>query len=120
KCNAPKGGTGTCEDGSCKGACGKNTHLCDGECVSSTDANNCGDNCKKCPSRRNAQAACVSNACTITCAPGFADCDTIAANGCEADLATDAFNCGACNTFCGGTCQGSACVTDSPPYPWPF
>ena len=40
------------------------------------------------------------------CLPFYADCDHVEANGCEANLLTDAANCG----FCGGGCDGLACV----------
>lgn len=36
----------------------------------------------------------------FTCFAGFADCDGDASNTCEAPLATDARNCGACGTVC--------------------
>jgi hypothetical protein len=53
------------------------------------------------------------------CAPGYANCDGNAANGCEVDLTEDPNHCGTCSTSCGvpgdaigvcvaGTC-GSAC-----------
>ncbi len=43
--------------------------------------------------------------CTITCAPGFGDCDTNLANGCETVLDTIS-NCGTCATEC--SCYGEA------------
>jgi hypothetical protein len=47
------------------------------------------------------------------CSAPLADCDGIAANGCEADLSTDPKNCGVCGNDCGpyGQCCGIAmCV----------
>jgi alpha-tubulin suppressor-like RCC1 family protein len=46
-----------------------------------------------------------------SCASGFDDCDGIYANGCEADLSSDAMNCGACGTACGpgGSCAAGSC-----------
>ena len=39
-----------------------------------------------------------------------ADCDGVAANGCEVDLRTSATACGACGTSCGtGRCEDSRC-----------
>ncbi len=47
-----------------------------------------------------------------TCARGFADCDRSTSNGCEADLSSDASNCGSCGHACAGgeVCTGGACV----------
>lgn len=54
------------------------------------------------------------------CAPGTADCDRDAQNGCEAVLADDPQNCGICGVQCatphtdaacmGGTCRVIACT----------
>jgi hypothetical protein len=43
----------------------------------------------------------------VMCAPGTADCDALAANGCETNVASDAHNCGACGASCA---SGQACV----------
>lgn len=54
------------------------------------------------------------------CDPGFADCDGLADNGCEANL-SDVNSCGACGTVCGGdhassvTCAGGACNASCEP-----
>jgi hypothetical protein len=60
-------------------------------------------------------------ACDVQCDLGFADCDMVAANGCEVDTQTDADNCGACGAVCslphatsactGGSCSIAACDT---------
>ena len=54
--------------------------------------------------------------CVISaCDPGYADCDQVVANGCEAATQTDPANCGACNTSClvvkkgTGACQTGKC-----------
>jgi hypothetical protein len=78
-----------------------------------TDANNCGKCQNVCPdSRPNSQAVCVDGACP--CLKGWADCDqSNPTNGCEAELAVDEFNCGACGVVCaqGQICTAGACVT---------
>lgn len=54
--------------------------------------------------------------CTVTaCDAGFADCDGVAANGCEANLRSDAGSCGACGVSCGagGTCTAGVCVASA-------
>ncbi len=56
-------------------------------------------------------------ACTIaSCNAGYADCDGVATDGCEAILATDASNCGACGNACGAglTCSSGACSAALP------
>jgi hypothetical protein len=48
------------------------------------------------PSKHVASVACQKSACTITaCAPGWADCDAKADNGCEASLSSGG-RCGGC------------------------
>jgi hypothetical protein len=69
----------------------------------------------------NATPGCVGGACTVaSCAAPFADCDGIAANGCEANLLAGVETCGACDincikdnteSFCnGGNCNITACA----------
>ena len=51
--------------------------------------------------------------CDSVCLSGFADCNLVAADGCEADL-TAASSCGACGLVCGGAtpnCVGGVCVS---------
>ncbi len=62
----------------------------------------------------NAAGVCAGGVCGApTCAPGFADCDGNAANGCEAALGSDADNCGACGNACGMTCDSAAVFTET-------
>ena len=49
---------------------------------------------------------CGAGKCNLSCNSGYANCDGNDANGCEAKLATDGTNCGAC----GVNCNGSACM----------
>ena len=61
--------------------------------------------------------SCVGGACTIAaCAPGFADCDGLASNGCETNVNT-AVNCRACGTKCpaGQVCGFGGCVSGCTP-----
>jgi hypothetical protein len=65
--------------------------------------------------------ACVREQCKFRkCIAPFADCDGDLANGCEAELASSAKHCGACNNACisdvnvirtctGGSCKSTAC-----------
>jgi hypothetical protein len=59
----------------------------------------------------NAAAYCSAGACTFACTAGYADCDGVAGNGCEASLNTDSTNCGTCGRSCcaGGACTAGTC-----------
>src|SRR5207244_4341127 len=72
----------------------------------------CGACTNACPAQDNAAPTCVSSSCGTSCQGAFADCDLDAQNGCEADTAHDAANCGACGTTCSGTAAycASGCV----------
>src|SRR5207247_2092926 len=78
----------------------------------SSDARNCGGCNRPCGAAPNAQATCINAFCSVRCAGGWGDCDLVAQNGCEVNLATDDANCGACGKVCpqGQVCQGSACT----------
>ena len=86
---------------------------CGDQCV---DTNAAADHCGRCGNRcaaANAAGACAAGACVFTCNAGFADCDMMPANGCEADLSAPA-TCGSCSNRCAGmngtpTCASGAC-----------
>ena len=54
----------------------------------------------------------TGNVCVVTsCSAGRADCDGRRSNGCEADLHSDATNCGACGSGCSrGACVDGTCT----------
>lgn len=91
----------------CAGTC------CSGACKSlATDPANCGTCGANCGSFPNVNVTCSNGTCYYACAPGWADCDGYAANGCETYIARDANNCGACGYVCGGEtpyCSNGAC-----------
>ncbi len=69
----------------------------------------------------NAKAVCQAGACVLGgCDTGFKNCDANDANGCEANLAADPNQCGACGSVCvvpnatatcvSGTCRVGACI----------
>jgi hypothetical protein len=68
----------------------------------------------ECAPRANATGTCAGASCVYRCVAGFADCDNIAANGCEAPLGTPQ-NCSACGMSCTGAtpvCEASMrCVS---------
>ncbi len=91
-----------CDAGNCppgQGDC--NDNPADGcETDTFSDIDNCGW-CGHACSFANASAQCNSGMCEIiACDAGFEDCDGEVGNGCEADLAYDPLNCGACGDAC--------------------
>ena len=80
----------------------------------STCGTSCGDR-EECKDTNAAAVACTDGKCVVTCAPGFANCDGKARNGCEVDLSAPS-SCGtSCETraVCQGTtpsCATGACV----------
>ncbi len=78
-----------------------------------SDPSTCGACRNACPSGQNAAATCTRGVCGLTCAPGFGNCDFVAANGCEADLSAPA-SCGVCGNRCStGPNQTARCVMGS-------
>ncbi|MFI5298457.1 MAG: hypothetical protein ACHREM_10185, partial [Polyangiales bacterium] len=79
----------------------------------SGDVNNCGG-CGITCSAANASVSCVGGICQMgACAPGFADCNLLAADGCEVNLKTNGLNCGTCGNICTGNNAAEACVAGS-------
>jgi RHS repeat-associated protein len=114
-------GTPACVGGACTiGACNPGFANCSNNpatgCETSvTTVANCGA-CGNACAVANGTAACVSGSCAIgSCNAGFANCDGIAAHGCNVDITT-ATNCGACGVVCKGAanaspaCAGGACT----------
>jgi len=108
-CSLPNA-TPTCTEGACViGSCTGSWEDCnkvatDGcEVNTDTDVANCGI-CGTICTLPNATAACSAGICAIaSCNSGFGDCNDAPADGCEANTATDVFNCGACDRSCGST-----------------
>lgn len=98
--------------------CKEDQKLCDDECVRKGVLHGCdAESCEPCPKPANAYAGCADGACSLSeCEMGYDDCDGDESNGCEAKLANDAQNCGACGAVCEGAdnasvgCLGGACV----------
>ncbi len=114
--------TPTCAGGTCAiSACGAGFGNCD-----MTDGNGCETtldtvmHCGTCGtvcSYAHATPICALPAgCSMgRCDANFADCDSNAANGCEADLRTNTSNCGRCNHACAATfgCTNAVCANES-------
>jgi hypothetical protein len=90
-------------------------------CVNvSADINNCGSCGAVCPIAPNAARLCQMGACTTICNPGFSDCNSSPADGCETNTGVDVNNCGGCGIHCAPmtmTCQNGMCIPISPGAP---
>jgi hypothetical protein len=106
--------SGVCGIGSCNAGYGDCDHNPANGCEVNvtSDVNNCGA-CGHVCALPNATPACSSSACRIVaCNPGYADCNAIAADGCEVNITQDPNNCGGCGHVCtaGRVCTGGTCV----------
>jgi hypothetical protein len=112
------GGPATCQGGVCVATtCPAGLADCDRQAANGceraittvTDCGGCGVVCAPSP---HAVPVCTSGGCGVACEPGWSDCDGVASNGCEQDVATDASHCGSCGRQCtdGRTCVGGGCT----------
>jgi outer membrane protein assembly factor BamB len=103
------------------GGCPASRTLCGTQCVDPRDPDfGCGS-CTPCViprGRAKCEAAGPLYACSVAkCEPGYGNCNRFPSDGCEASLADDAANCGACGTACQasgtfiGVCKASVCGT---------
>ena len=114
----PSGANSTpfCATGACGIRCDAGFGDCDGNpangCETALDSTtNCGG-CGIACDYAHGTAACTAGVCAMTgCATNFADCNSTAADGCEADLLADSAHCSACTTACGAdqVCSNGAC-----------
>jgi len=108
---------GACIHGGCaSGVCGTGFGDCDHTPVNGceTDLRSSVDHCGKCSTPcnfANGAGVCVASKCQVTgCDAGFANCDSVAANGCEVDTIHDDLNCGGCGQACPtGHCVRGGC-----------
>jgi hypothetical protein len=125
-CPAPPHAVAGCAGGVCSvGGCADGWDDCSGgatdgcETATGADVTNCGTCGNVCPVRARATTTCTGGLCGFTCLAGWANCNGVAADGCEANLGSDPLHCGTCTTLCplpphsvrtcaGGVC-GSAC-----------
>ncbi len=93
---------GLCVAGcSATSACPAGETCCSGACVNlMASPVSCGACDNRC-GLPNAVGACSGGTCNVgTCVSGFANCDGMAANGCEVNAETDVNHCGSCATVC--------------------
>jgi len=95
--------------------CAAGESCCGGSCVDTrTSVAHCGACDARC-APANATAACAAGACGVaSCAAPFADCDTTAANGCEADTRTSAAHCGRCGNAASAPNATAVCRDGAP------
>ena len=105
-CSAGVCGTGplVCSGGlaNCDGdvANGCEVNLSTGTPATTGIVNHCGA-CGRTCSFANAAAQCLAGQCVMgACNPGFADCDTDPANGCETNTQFSTLHCGRCGNQC--------------------
>jgi hypothetical protein len=110
--------TPACTGGNCAIAmCNAGYADCDGNPATGCEASlNSPSHCGSCTNvcnLPNATAGCNGGTCVIAaCQGGYADCNNIAADGCEKNLNTDPQNCGGCGRPCTGNqiCGGGTCA----------
>ena len=124
RCSGPNSMQG-CQMGACQiDSCAKGYSDCDKKvetgCESDvgSDLKNCGGCGNACAVPQNGNPACVNGVCGLKdCQPGFADCNMMAMDGCEADL-TGLKHCGGCGKACVGpqntdvSCNGGVCAVN--------
>jgi len=95
--------------------CDSSRFPCDTD-LSSDDDNcgGCGVRCGGAIAETRSKWSCVEGQCTFSCTNAASDCDDDFSNGCEANLARDANNCGQCGKKCpdGLDCREATCVDD--------
>lgn len=95
----------------------QNEILCNGVCTNlTTSADHCGACENRCLAEHGTPACGRSGTGSITCIVqscdrGFADCDSVVANGCETSVSDDAMNCGMCGNSCPAPMNGTKLCT---------
>jgi len=122
RCAGGPNQSAACEAGACRSTCAAGWSHCsasasDGcEVHTEVDVKNCGACGHACPAVPGATAVCRAGGCAMfSCMAPFADCDGLAANGCEVNTSDDTGNCGACGQACPAVdngapgCRASTC-----------
>lgn len=114
-CGAASLGTRDCVSGRCVLRCNAGQGDCDNdgrscETTLSNSLDHCGACGRPCPSSSTTSTpSCSAGMCTTTaCSGSTRNCDRVASNGCEANIQSDAANCGGCGVACAA---GAMCVS---------
>ena len=101
--------TGRCTVGTCVAGWGDCNGLPDDGCEANlqSDPTHCGT-CDVGCSSNNGTASCNLGQCSIACTSGFGNCDEVATNGCEVNLAISVAHCATCSHPCPVPSNGSA------------
>jgi len=118
-CTVANGAPG-CVGGACTVAsCNPGFADCDNNPANGCETNlnstpsSCGT-CGRVCSTPNGAPGCIGGNCTTAaCNAGFADCNGLAADGCETNTNTSPFACGVCNNVCSEPNATAACVGGS-------
>lgn len=118
ECAAGPNQIANCSDGVCATECVDGFGDCDGSAgdgceTALTSPSACGSCTNACSAGPNQVPTCDGGACGAECVAGFADCNGLASDGCEADLDSSQLHCGRCGRICGLTesCVAGACAT---------
>jgi hypothetical protein len=127
RCDTPNG-VGSCTMGVCGiASCNAGFDNCDMSVLNGCETNLQTDtqSCGRCGTRcvtPNGTAVCAMGTCGVgACDTGYANCDMMAANGCEVLTVNDRSNCGRCGNVCptppSGTtvCRAGACLVSACP-----
>jgi len=112
-CAVPHGAV-DCSSGSCLLTCEIGYADCDVsatngcEISAADDALSCGS-CGRACTNAHGETGCAGGLCLPVCTAGFADCDSDATNGCEADL-TSVTSCGTCALACTNAHGATSCA----------
>lgn len=117
---ACSGAGATCSAGTCGTAsCAAGTGDCDGnmangcEATLATDTRNCGACGRVCAFAR-ASASCSGGSCVLgSCSADYANCNGLAADGCETSIRTDPSACGGCGMACALPRATASCVSST-------
>jgi len=123
-CPARANAAASCASGTCGFTCATGFADCDGNAANGcevdtrTSLTHCGM-CNRACAFANAGATCTAGACGLgVCTSGFGNCNATAGDGCEANLATSASNCGTCGNVCSlphatASCEARLCAVAS-------
>lgn len=117
-CVTPSHAATTCDGGVCgMGACESGWADCDHDPANGCEAhpvddvNHCGGCDVACAAVAHGAPGCSSGSCAIaSCAAGWADCNGLYGDGCEAQLGGDPQNCGGCGKACSYAHGVGACL----------